>query len=103
MTKNPVRRGLRAAATTTLALALGVGLAPSSWAGTDDATDATSAAGKTVADIATILGLTPATVEKHLRLARHATGADTTAHAIMRAYLDHQIFPHDQNENPFAF
>ena len=62
-----------------------------------------SAAGKTVADIATILGLTPATVEKHLRLARHATGADTTAHAIMRAYLDHQIFPHDQNENPFAF
>ena len=48
MTKNPVRRGLRAAATTTLALALGVGLAPSSWAGTDDATDATSAAGKTV-------------------------------------------------------
>ncbi len=50
------------------------------------------AVGKNVADIATILGLRPATVEKHLRLARMALGADTTTQAVMTASLRDQIF-----------
>jgi len=61
-----------------------------------------SSAGKTVAEIGTILGVAAATVEKHLRLARQAIGADTTAHAILRAHLAHQIFPHGQDLNPFT-
>ena len=48
--------------------------------------------GKTALDIATILGVTPATVEKHLRLARAALGAGTTAQAVLRASMFHQIF-----------
>lgn len=51
-----------------------------------------SSAGKTVGEIATIIGVTPATVEKHLRLARSAMGADSTAQAILKAHLTHQIF-----------
>lgn len=52
--------------------------------------------GKTALDIATILGVAPATVEKHLRLARAALGAGTTAQAVLRASMFHQIFqpPH---------
>ncbi|MDP5306461.1 helix-turn-helix transcriptional regulator [Paracoccus spongiarum] len=50
------------------------------------------AAGKTVADIATILAVTPATVEKHLRLARDALAAGNTAQAILKAHLTHQLF-----------
>lgn len=48
--------------------------------------------GKTALDIATILGVAPATVEKHLRLARAALGAGTTAQAVLRASMFHQIF-----------
>lgn len=48
--------------------------------------------GKTALEIATILGVTPATVEKHLRLARAALGAGTTAQAVLRASMFHQIF-----------
>lgn len=48
--------------------------------------------GKTTADIATIMGLTPATVEKHLRLAREVLDVDTTAQAVMKASVQHQIF-----------
>jgi len=48
--------------------------------------------GKTVQDIATILGLTPATVEKHLRLARENLDAETTAQAVMKASLQNQLF-----------
>lgn len=51
-----------------------------------------TSAGKTVAEVATILGLTPATVEKHLRLARDALDAGSTAHAILKAHITHQIF-----------
>ncbi len=48
--------------------------------------------GKTMQDIATIMGLTLATVEKHLRLARKALGADTTTQAVLRASYRSQIF-----------
>lgn len=48
--------------------------------------------GKTTQDIATIIGLTPATVEKHLRLAREALEVETTAQAVMKASLKNQIF-----------
>lgn len=48
--------------------------------------------GKTTADIATIMGLTPATVEKHLRLAREALDVETTAQAVLKAAVQNQIF-----------
>lgn len=48
--------------------------------------------GKTTLDIATIMGLTPATVEKHLRLAREALDVDTTAQAVLKASFQNQIF-----------
>lgn len=57
-----------------------------------------SSAGKTVSEIATIIGVTPATVEKHLRLAREVLGADTTAHAVLKAYISQQIFPNEENK-----
>ncbi|KJS42074.1 LuxR family transcriptional regulator [Roseovarius sp. BRH_c41] len=48
--------------------------------------------GKTVQDIAIIMGLTSATVEKHLRLARHALSVETTAQAVLKAAFQNQIF-----------
>ena len=48
--------------------------------------------GKTMLDIAAILGVTPATVEKHLRLAREALGVETTAQAVLKASYKNQIF-----------
>ena len=48
--------------------------------------------GKTTQDIALIMGLTPATVEKHLRLARQTLDVDTTAHALLRASFHNQIY-----------
>jgi LuxR family transcriptional regulator len=48
--------------------------------------------GKTTADIATIMGLTSATVEKHLRLAREALDVDTTAQAVLKASFQNQIY-----------
>jgi len=48
--------------------------------------------GKTTADIAIIMGLTPATVEKHLRLAREALDVETTAQAVLKAAVQNQIF-----------
>ena len=51
--------------------------------------------GKTMQDIATIMGLTPATVEKHLRLARQALNVDTTAQAVLKAALQNQMFVSD--------
>ncbi|GAB4390161.1 helix-turn-helix transcriptional regulator [Albidovulum sp.] len=48
--------------------------------------------GKTMQDIATIMGLTPATVEKHLRLAREALEVETTAQAVLKASIQNQIF-----------
>lgn len=48
--------------------------------------------GKTTQDIATIMGLTPATVEKHLRLAREVLDVETTAQAVLKASFQNQIF-----------
>jgi DNA-binding CsgD family transcriptional regulator len=48
--------------------------------------------GKTNQDIATIMGLTSATVEKHLRLAREALDVDTTAQAVLKAAFMNQMF-----------
>lgn len=50
------------------------------------------AEGKTMADIAIILNLQPATVEKHLRLARLVLGVDTTAHALIKAAFLNQLY-----------
>lgn len=43
------------------------------------------AEGKTMQDVATIMDLSIATVEKHLRMARVALDATTTAHAVQKA------------------
>ena len=48
--------------------------------------------GKTMQDIATIMGLTSATIEKHLRLARESLDVDTTAQAVLKASFQSQIF-----------
>ncbi len=48
--------------------------------------------GKTTQDIAILLGLTPATVEKHLRLAREALDVETTAQAVLKAAFYNQMF-----------
>ncbi|MFD2739242.1 autoinducer binding domain-containing protein [Sulfitobacter aestuarii] len=41
--------------------------------------------GKTMQDIATIMGVRSVTIEKHLRMAREALNAQTTAHAVQKA------------------
>ncbi|WP_166415574.1 LuxR family transcriptional regulator [Cochlodiniinecator piscidefendens] len=51
--------------------------------------------GKTTQDVACILGLTTATIEKHLRLARFTLGAETTAHAVLKASMQNQIYTYD--------
>ncbi|MBR9649847.1 helix-turn-helix transcriptional regulator [Thalassovita aquimarina] len=48
--------------------------------------------GKTTQDIALLMGLTSATVEKHLRLAREALNVETTAQAVLKAALQNQMF-----------
>ncbi len=48
--------------------------------------------GKTTQDIATLLGLTVATVEKHMRLAREALSVETTAQAVLKAAFQNQMF-----------
>ncbi|MEL6701198.1 MAG: autoinducer binding domain-containing protein, partial [Pseudomonadota bacterium] len=48
--------------------------------------------GKTTQDIAEVMGLTAATVEKHLRLAREALDVDTTAQAVLKAAFQNQMF-----------
>lgn len=48
--------------------------------------------GKTNQDVATIMGVTPATVEKHLRIAREKLGVDTTAQALLKMSLLNQIY-----------
>lgn len=53
--------------------------------------------GKTNQDIATILGVTPATVEKHLRIARDKLGVDTSAQAVLKMSFLNQIFTPDKH------
>lgn len=48
--------------------------------------------GRTTQEIAELLDVTPATVEKHLRLARKALGARTTAQAVLLAVSRQHIF-----------
>ena len=48
--------------------------------------------GKTIQDIAVLMGLTSATVEKHLRLARQALSVETTAQAVLKTALFNQMF-----------
>lgn len=48
--------------------------------------------GKTTQDIALLMGLTAATVEKHLRLARESLSVETTAQAVLKATLQNQMF-----------
>ncbi|PWE33174.1 LuxR family transcriptional regulator [Maritimibacter sp. 55A14] len=48
--------------------------------------------GKTTQDVACLLGLTQATVEKHLRRAREALDAENTAQAILKASVQNQFF-----------
>lgn len=48
--------------------------------------------GKTTQDIALLMGLTAATVEKHLRLARDSMSVETTAQAVLKAALQNQMY-----------
>ncbi len=48
--------------------------------------------GKTTQDIAMLMEISPAMVEKHLRLAREALSVETTAHAVAKASFLNQIF-----------
>ena len=48
--------------------------------------------GKTMQDIALLMGLTSATVEKHLRLARESLAVETTAQAVLKAAFANQMF-----------
>jgi LuxR family transcriptional regulator len=48
--------------------------------------------GKTMQDIAILMGLTSATVEKHLRLARENLAVETTAQAVLKAAFANQMF-----------
>jgi LuxR family transcriptional regulator len=51
--------------------------------------------GKTAQDIGLLMGLTTATVEKHLRLAREALDVETTAQAVLKAAFYNQMFTVD--------
>lgn len=53
--------------------------------------------GKTTQDIALLMGLTAATVEKHLRLARETLNVETTAQAVLKAAFQNQMFVIDDN------
>ncbi|MDA7424300.1 helix-turn-helix transcriptional regulator [Thalassococcus lentus] len=48
--------------------------------------------GKTMQDIAQIMGLTQATIEKHLRLARETLNVETTAQAVAKAAFLNQMY-----------
>ena len=48
--------------------------------------------GKTSQDVAQILGISAAMVEKHLRLAREVLSVDTTTQAVAKATLLNLIF-----------
>lgn len=52
--------------------------------------------GKTTQDVATILGLTAATVEKHLRLARINLDVETTVQAVLKASHQNQLYLPDR-------
>jgi len=51
--------------------------------------------GKTTQDVALLMGVSPAMVEKHLRLAREALDVETTAQAALKAAFYNQMFTID--------
>ncbi|GAB1480432.1 LuxR family transcriptional regulator [Paracoccaceae bacterium] len=51
--------------------------------------------GKTTQDVAMLMEISPAMVEKHLRLTREALSVDTTAQAVAKAALMNLIFTHE--------
>ena len=51
--------------------------------------------GKTIQDVAVLMQRTPATVEKHLRLARDALSVETTAQAILKMGVQNQFFRYE--------
>lgn len=53
-------------------------------------------AGRTVQEIALVMGLSAVTVEKHLRLAREQLGVETSAQALLKAAVQNHIFLPDQ-------
>jgi LuxR family transcriptional activator of conjugal transfer of Ti plasmids len=55
--------------------------------------------GKTTQDIALLMEISPAMVEKHLRLAREALSVETTAQAVAKASFMNQIFVLDPGRN----
>ncbi len=58
--------------------------------------------GKTTRDIAAIMAISPAMVEKHMRLAREALGVDTTAQAVAKATLLKLMFQSDRPQSRAA-
>ncbi|MBE0554531.1 MAG: autoinducer binding domain-containing protein [Rhodobacteraceae bacterium] len=56
--------------------------------------------GKTTQDVALLMDISPAMVEKHLRLAREALSVDTTAQAVAKAALMNLIFIPDPESPP---
>jgi DNA-binding CsgD family transcriptional regulator len=55
--------------------------------------------GKTTIDTAQIMNVSPAMVEKHLRLARETLGVETTAQAVAKAALMNLIFLSDARDS----
>lgn len=49
--------------------------------------------GKTIQDIGEIMNLTPATIEKHMKLARDALDVETTTQAVLKASMQNIMFP----------
>ena len=58
--------------------------------------------GKTSQDVAVLMGVSPAMVEKHLRLAREALDVGTTAQAVAKAAMMNQIFHKTVADAPTA-
>nr|WP_281494005.1 LuxR family transcriptional regulator [Jannaschia sp. S6380] len=56
--------------------------------------------GKTVQDVAMLMGRTPTTVEKHLRLARDGLDVETTAQAILKLGFQNQFFRYEPSDDP---
>lgn len=56
--------------------------------------------GKTTQDIAILMTISPAMVEKHLRLARESLNVETTAQAVAKGTLLNLIFTRGEEEEP---
>lgn len=56
--------------------------------------------GKTTQDVAMLMDVSPAMVEKHLRLAREALSVDTTAQAVAKAAMMNLIFQNILSDSP---